>query len=259
MLNRSIKPLSYIILLLMFCAFQPVYLFQNKVKVIVLDAGHGGHDSGCLGKKSKEKDVALAIVLKLGKQIENQFKDVKVVYTRKTDHFVELFERAAIANRHNANCFISIHCNSGPKTAYGTETYAMGLHKTEANLNVAKRENAVILLEDNYEKNYDGFDPKSPEAHVIFSLFQSAYMEQSLNLAQKVDEALTDNAKRSSRGVKQAGFLVLFKTSMPSILIESGFLTNENEEQFLRDSLNQEVMAKSIFKAIKNYKQETEG
>ncbi len=236
-------------------SFVPANKGTHRIYSIVLDAGHGGHDSGCLGKKSKEKDVCLSLVQKLGKLIEIHNKDIKVIYTRKNDKFVELFERAAIANRNNANCFISIHCNSGPKTAFGTETFAMGLHKTEANLAVAKRENSVILLEDDYIRNYDGFDPKSPEANVIFSLYQSANLDQSLSLAAKVDHHIKNNAGRFSRGVKQAGFLVLFKTSMPAILIESGFLTNIEEEKYLNSDSGQTQMSQSIYKAFCQFKQ----
>ncbi|MFN5346261.1 MAG: N-acetylmuramoyl-L-alanine amidase [Bacteroidota bacterium] len=229
-----------------------------KIRTIVIDAGHGGHDTGCLGSDSREKEVALRIALKLGKLIESNCPDVKVIYTRKTDVFIPLIERANIANRAKADLFICIHLNSGPKSAFGAETFVMGLHKTEDNLSVAKRENAAILLEDNYQKNYDGFDPSSPEANIIFSLYQNQFMTQSLNFAAKIQKQFKDNSKRYSRGVKQAGFLVLYKTAMPSVLIENGFLTNDNDQRFLVSDAGQASMASSIYRAFKSYKSELE-
>lgn len=232
---------------------------NEKVKVVVIDPGHGGHDTGCLGSSSREKDVALAISLKLGKMIEDNFKDVKVVYTRKTDVFVELYRRAQIANENNADLFICIHCNSGPKAAYGVETYVMGLHKTEGNLSVAKRENESVLMESNYKTNYDGYDPNSPEADIIFSLYQSAYLERSLSFAAKVQNQARTYAKRYDRKVRQAGFLVLWKTAMPSVLIETGFLTNGEEHDFLSSGKGKDLMATSIYRAFIDYKSEVEG
>lgn len=230
-----------------------------KIKTVVIDAGHGGHDAGCLGVHSKEKEVTLAIALKLGKYLEDNYPNIKVIYTRKTDEFIDLIERANIANRAKADLFISLHCNaSANKSAYGSETYAMGLHVSEANLNVAKRENSVILLEDNYEKNYDGFDPKSTEAYIIFSLYQNVNIDKSLFLASKIQDQFTNKLKRYNRGVKQAGFIVLYKTNMPSVLIESGFLTNKDEEEFLSSEEGQENIARSIYLAFKAYKEELE-
>ncbi len=232
---------------------------QYKIKTVVIDAGHGGHDAGCLGIHSKEKEVTLAIALKLGKYLEENYPNLKVIYTRKTDVFIDLIERANIANRAKADLFISLHCNaSANKSAYGSETYAMGLHVSEANLNVAKRENSVILLEDNYEKNYDGFDPKSTEAYIIFSLYQNVNIDKSLFLASKIQDQFTNKLKRYNRGIKQAGFIVLYKTNMPSVLIESGFLTNKDEELFLSSEEGQENIAKSIYLAFKAYKEELE-
>jgi N-acetylmuramoyl-L-alanine amidase len=225
-----------------------------SIKTVVIDPGHGGHDSGCLGSSSKEKDVALAISLKLGKFIEENFKDIRVIYTRKTDVFIELHERAEIANNNKADLFICIHCNSGPKEAFGTETYVMGLHRSENNLNVAKRENAAILMESDYKVKYDGFDPNSPEANIIFTLYQNAFLDQSLALSSQIQKQFKEKLGRYSRGVKQAGFLVLYKTTMPSILIETGFLTNLAEEKFLSSDTGQENIAESIFKAFKLYK-----
>jgi N-acetylmuramoyl-L-alanine amidase len=230
-----------------------------RIKTVVIDAGHGGHDHGCSGQHSREKEVALKIALELGKRMEAMFPDINVVYTRKTDVFIELHERAAIANRHKADLFICIHCNANGSTQpYGTETYVMGLHKTQANLNVAKRENDVILMEDNYSDHYEGFNPNDPSAHIIFSLFQHAYMEQSINFASKVESEFSGQGGRKSRGVKQAGFLVLWKTSMPAVLIETGFLTNRNEEDFLDSPKGQQTIAKCILDAFSAYKVELE-
>lgn len=231
----------------------------DGLKTVVIDAGHGGHDSGCHGAAAYEKHVALSISLKLGKLIEHYFPDVKVIYTRKTDVFVELYRRAQIANENKADLFICIHCNSGPKTAYGTETFVMGLHKSDDNLNVAKRENAVILQEDNYQRQYDGFDPNSAEANIIFSLYQNAFLDQSLYFAGSVQDELTNFAKRHNRGVKQAGFLVLFKTTMPSVLIETGFLTHGEEEKYLKSDAGQDQIAEGILRAFKNYKSWIDG
>lgn len=232
----------------------------NQVKTVVIDPGHGGKDPGCHGDFAHEKDICLAIGLKLGKLIEDHYSDVKVVYTRKTDVFVELHNRAKIANNNKADLFICIHVNAGGDgKAYGTESWVMGLHKTETNLAVAKRENAVIEFEDDYEKQYDGFDPNSPEGSIIFSLYQSAYMNQSISFASKVQEETTKHAGRHDRGVRQAGFLVLVYTAMPAVLIETGFATNKEEEKFLAGENGQVKMSESIFQAFANYKKEVEG
>jgi N-acetylmuramoyl-L-alanine amidase len=231
----------------------------DKIKTVVIDPGHGGHDSGCLGSSAQEKTVALSISLKLGKMIEDNFPDVKVIYTRKTDVFVELYRRAQIANDAKADLFICIHCNSGPKAAFGAETYVMGLHKTEGNLGVAKRENSSILMEDSYDKKYEGYDPNSDEADIIFSLYQSAYLDRSLQFASKVQDQFRTYAKRYDRKVRQAGFLVLWKTSMPSVLIETGFLTNGDEHNYLASKKGQQIMAASIYRAFIDYKSEVDG
>ena len=236
-----------------------IYKNGTEVKTVVIDAGHGGHDTGCLGhSRVNEKVVALNIALKLGAYIEDNFKDVKVVYTRKTDIFVELEERAAIANRNNADLFISIHCNAASAAAYGTETYVMGLHKTEGNLNVAKRENSVIALEDNHENRYEGLDLNSDEAYIIMSLTQNAFLGQSINFADKVQDQFRERVGRHDRGVKAAGFWVLWRTAMPSVLIETGFLTNAAEEKFLNSSQGQDYIASAIYRAFKDYKGEIE-
>lgn len=232
---------------------------RDRVKTVCIDPGHGGHDPGCHGSFVNEKNVALAIGLKLGNLIETYYPDVKVVYTRKTDVFVELHRRAEIANKANADLFICIHCNAAGADAHGAETYALGLHKTEANLAVAKRENEAILLEEDYKVHYEGFDVNSPEGSVIFSFLQNTYLNRSLSFASKVQHYLKTDAGRYDRGVKQAGFLVLWKTAMPSVLIETGFLTNKNEEKYMMEPANQSVIATAIFKAFTDYKNEIEG
>ena len=233
--------------------------YRYRLRTVVLDAGHGGKDRGCAGASAREADVALNLILALGRQIQENLPDVKVIYTRKTDVFIELDERAAIANRNHADLFISIHCNAGPSQSHGTEVWTMGLHKTTANLGVAQRENAVILQEKDYKARYDGFDPRSPQSHILFSLFQSAYITNSLRFAQRVDQQLRTSVNRPSRGVKQAGFLVLWKSTMPSVLIESGFLTNPAEERYLNEKANQSYIAAGIFRAFREYKRELEG
>jgi N-acetylmuramoyl-L-alanine amidase len=230
-----------------------------KIKTIVLDAGHGGKDPGCSGPTSKEKDNALAIVLQLGAMLEANFPEVKVIYTRDTDVFVELNERAAIANRNNADLFICVHCNAmSVSTCHGAETYVLGLHKAEHNLAVAMRENASIYLEDDYQTNYEGYDPNSAEARIFGSTWQSAYLEQSILLAQYVQQFAASEAFRVDRGVKQAGFIVLKETAMPSVLIETGYLTNASEDEYLASREGQEQMAAAIFKAIRAYKNHME-
>ena len=232
---------------------------ESKVDVVVIDAGHGGHDNGTHGKLLKEKDVALNIALKVGTYIEKNIPGVKVIYTRKDDRYLALDERADIANRNKADLFICIHANANPNTkAFGTETFVMGLHKDEGNLAIAQRENSVILMDENYEERYEGFNPNSPESYILFTLTQSAYQESSLKFAQKVESQFKDRAGRLSRGVKQAGFVVLWRTTMPSVLIETGFLTNSTEEKFLAGDAGQELIASGIYRAFKEYKNEVE-
>lgn len=234
-------------------------LLQTKVKTVVIDAGHGGKDPGCHGAGNNESKIALKIVLELGKKIKADYPDVRVIYTRSKDVFVDLHERSAIANRNKADLFISVHCNANRSTKLaGTETYTMGLHKTSSNLDVAKRENSVILQEANYEKNYNGFNPNSPLGHIMMANYQSAFMMNSLKLAQKIEKQFRQNSERHSYGVKQAGFLVLWETAMPSVLVEAGFLTNRNEEDYLASKSGQNEVAEAIFKAFKSYKEEIE-
>ncbi len=233
----------------------------KSIKTIVIDAGHGGHDPGCKGGSEFEKIVTLKVALALGKYLEDSLKDVKIIYTRKTDKFIELSERSNIANKNNADLFLSIHCNANDNTsAKGSETYIMGLHKNEGNLAVSKRENAAIMLEENYKSNtaYGGFDPNSPIGHIIFSMLQNAYLEQSAALAGRIEKEFKDSGKLESRGVKQAGFLVLWKTSMPSLLVEIGFLTNSNDRLELASEIGQKRIAASLYRAIKSRKQELE-
>jgi N-acetylmuramoyl-L-alanine amidase len=231
-----------------------------KVKTVVIDAGHGGKDPGTHGKVAKEKDIALKVALELGKTIKKNMPDVKVYYTRTTNKFIELHDRADLANRNHADLFISIHCNANPnsKDIYGTETYTMGLHTSEGNLDVAKRENAVILQEDDHEEHYEGFDPDSPMAHILMANYQSAYLENSLRFAKNVETQFKDRAGRKSRGVKQAGFIVLWQSAMPSALIEIGFLTNPKEEKYLNDPLGQSYIASAVFRAFRQYKEDME-
>ncbi len=259
-INSKLFVLRTALILIIICtAFNP-YPAGRKVRVVVLNAGHGGNDPGCHGNKHLEKEVALSITLKVGKYIEDNLKDVKVVYTRKTDLFVPLTEIASHANKNNADLFVCIHCNAAVnKQVFGSETYVMGLHKTKGNLDVAKRENAAILYEEDYKKKYEGFDPNSDEANIIFNMFQNAFLEQSLSYASKVQNEFKKNKNLTDKGVKQAGFLVLWKTSMPSVLIETGFLTNADEEKYLGSAKGQDQIAYAIYKAFKSYKAEVEG
>lgn len=230
-----------------------------EVKTVVIDAGHGGHDPGCLGGNSREKHLALAIALKLRDAMRQAYPDVRIIMTRDKDEFIPLYKRAAIANRAEADLFLSIHCNFIPGSAAtrGSETYVMGLHTAEHNLLVAKRENAAILLEDDYEKNYD-YDPNTPEGHIMLSMFQNAYLEQSILFAEAIERQLKDRARRRSRGVKQAGFVVLKETTMPSVLIETGFLSNAAEEKFLMGAEGQSLISGAILDAFTEYKTKIE-
>jgi N-acetylmuramoyl-L-alanine amidase len=222
--------------------------------IIVIDPGHGGRDPGAVGSFSYEKNITLAIALKTGEYIEQNLKNVKVVYTRKTDEFVDLDVRSDVANKNNADLFISIHANRvDAPNVYGTETYVMGHSKDQANLDVAIKENQVILLENNYTSKYEGFDPKSPESYVMFTLVQSIYLKQSTELASKIQTQYKDQIGRFDRGVKQAGFWVLYKTTMPSVLTETGFISNPSEEKYINSKQGQDNISLSIFRACKEY------
>ena len=227
------------------------------VKTVVIDAGHGGKDPGCHGASAKEKHVCLSMALMLGNLIEQNYPDIKVIYTRDTDVFVELSERAKIANRNNADLFICIHANAASSKAYGAETYVLGLHRTESQQRVAERENSIIHLEDDGGAKYKNFD-LSPDAIIARQIQLSVFLDQSINFASKIQTEFK-NIGRFDRGVKQAGFLVLYKTTMPSVLIETGFLTNPKEEKFLNSKNSQQSMANSMFKAFVKYKNELEG
>jgi N-acetylmuramoyl-L-alanine amidase len=255
----SIGLLSLFLLLILSSTSGPSLTTKNQVRKIVLDAGHGGHDPGTRGKYSREKEIALDIALELGSIIEKHLDDVEIIYTRDSDKFIDLDRRAEIANKSNADLFISIHCNAFPrKDVHGTETYVLGTHKTKDNLEVAKRENSVILLEEDYQSRYEGFDPKSPESHILFELFQNAHLQNSLDLAASIETQFKTRAGRHSRGVKQAGFWVLWRTSMPAVLVETGYLSNPSEEKDLNDEVQQSYIASAIFRAIRDYKQDME-
>ncbi|GAB5538897.1 MAG: N-acetylmuramoyl-L-alanine amidase [Salibacteraceae bacterium] len=233
------------------------------VTKVVIDAGHGGHDPGNLGTgryKQSEKDISLEVALQLGDYIQRAFPDVDVIYTRKTDKFVTLKGRTEIANKAGADVFMSIHCNSAANhQAYGTETFVMSMTKVKANLELAARENSVVLLEENYEQTYEGLDPNDPEAMIVQSIAQSVHMDQSLSLSAKIQDQYRERVSRRDRGVKQAPYWVISFTTMPSILTELGFLTNKEEEDFLNSENGKVYMASAIYRAFKEYKGEIEG
>jgi N-acetylmuramoyl-L-alanine amidase len=232
---------------------------KNKITKVVIDPGHGGKDPGALGKNSKEKEIVLAVSLKLCKFIQDNMADVEVILTRTTDEFIELHKRAQIANVRGADVFISIHCNSSKSPqAYGSETFVMGLHKSQDNLDVAKTENAAIYYEEDYKSQYEGFDPNTDEDYILLSMFQSANIDQSISLSSKVQNNLKEINKRFDRGVKQAGFWVLYKTTMPGILIELGFISNPKEEIYLLSEKGRNELANSIFLGFKDFKNEFE-
>jgi N-acetylmuramoyl-L-alanine amidase len=234
---------------------------QAKDFTVVIDAGHGGHDPGALGKRGKEKNINLNVALKLGDLIHRNCSDVKVVYTRKTDVFIPLDRRAQIANNAKADLFISVHTNSVAKgnTARGTETYTLGLHRTTENLEVAKKENSVILIEDNYEQRYAGFNPNSSESYIMFEFLQDKNMEQSVQFATLIQRQFKSTAHRTDKGVHQAGFLVLRATSMPSVLIELGYISTPDEEEYLLSDAGASALAKSIYNAFLSYKDKRAG
>ena len=280
------------LILVVFCSF---YTHKDdpkrKVRIIVIDPGHGGKDPGCNGVTCKEKEVALAVALKFGKLIEENIKDVKVIFTRKTDVFVELEDRAKIANDNNADLFISIHCNAAGKPVmvkdkktgkmraktfknsrgkmivvetsnpepFGSETYVMGLKNEAGKMKVAQRENSAMLLEDNYETKYQGFDPNSEESYIIMSNYTSSYVIQSAGLALKIQEQYSKKAGRVDKGVHRQSIWVLWRTSMPSVLTEIGYLTNPQEEKFLGSEKGQTYLSACLFRAFRKYKDEQEG
>ncbi len=232
----------------------------GKDFVVVIDAGHGGHDPGAIGKISKEKNINLNVALKVGNLIKRNCDDVKVVYTRSKDVFIPLDRRAEIANNAKADLFISIHTNAlaNNRTAKGASTWTLGLAKSDANLEVAKRENSVILYESDYKTRYAGFNPNSAESYIIFEFMQDKYMEQSVHLASLMQKQFRQTCKRADRGVHQAGFLVLKASAMPSILIELGFISTPEEERYLNSEEGSATMAEGIYRAFLNYKREHE-
>jgi len=249
----------FLIYIIISIFFVPVFAqngqLNHKIDKIVLDPGHGGNDPGASGKTAKEKNITLSIALMAGELIEQYLTDVTVIYTRKDDRFVELHKRAQVANESGADLFISIHCNSNVSSRpFGSETYVMGLHKTDENLEVAKTENAAILMEANYQQEYEGFNPNFDEDYIMLSMFQSAHIEQSLELALATQEKLKVVSNLYDRGVRQAGFVVLYLTTMPGILVETGFLSNPAEEKFLLNTKNQRKIAQAIYQAIHDFK-----
>ena len=228
----------------------------NRNFTLVIDAGHGGHDAGARGAISMEKNINLSVALQFGRYVEKYMPEVRVIYTRKTDKFVSLIERANIANRANADLFISVHTNALPagKIARGFETYTLGMHRAKDNLDVAMRENSVISMEKDYKQTYQGFDPKSSESYIIFEFIQGKNMERSVELARMIQRKVCDNANRPDKGVHQAGFLVLRETSMPSCLIELGFITTPDEERILNNSDRVNDIAKSIYDGFAQYR-----
>ncbi|MDO4164129.1 MAG: N-acetylmuramoyl-L-alanine amidase [Bacteroides sp.] len=259
------KPYRQYILFVSICLGLLVFPFcanrmEAKDFVVVIDAGHGGHDPGAIGKISKEKNINLTVALKLGKQIQKNCPDVKVVYTRSKDVFIPLDRRAEIANDAKADLFISIHTNAlaNNKTALGASTWTLGLAKSDANLEVAKRENSVILYEDDYKTRYAGFNPNSSESYIIFEFMQDKYMSQSVHLASLVQKQFKQTCKRNDHGVHQAGFLVLKASAMPSILVELGYISTPSEERFLNTEEGSSSMANGIFRAFLTYKREQE-
>lgn len=228
----------------------------NKRFTLVIDPGHGGHDAGALGAISKEKNINLAVALRFGKYVEQNLPEVRVIYTRKTDVFIPLNERANIANRANADLFISVHTNALPagKIARGFETYTLGMHRAKDNLDVAMRENSVISMEKDYQQRYQGFDPRSSESYIIFEFIQGKNMERSVDLARMIQRGVCDGANRPDKGVHQAGFLVLRETSMPGCLIELGFITTPDEERLLNNDSRVDDIARGIYEAFAKYK-----
>ena len=250
------------VIMCFFSLFSDAQSTVNKIETIVIDPGHGGKDPGTMGTKrynKYEKDIALSISLILGEYISNSFPEINVIYTRNNDFFLDLNERTKIANKSNSDLFISIHCDGFTNSeASGASVFVMGMSKLKANLDVAMRENSAIYLEDNYKKKYEGFDPNSIESYIVFNLMQNTYLDQSLEFAKEIDLEFSTKANRKSRGVKQAPFYVISRTNMPSVLIECGFLTNPDEEDFLHSEEGKNHIASAIFRAFKSYKHSVE-
>lgn len=235
-----------------------------RLKKVVIDAGHGGHDAGAISTDGKllEKNVALDVALKLGERIKKEYPGVKVIYTRDKDVFIPLYQRADIANKNHADLFISVHCNSVPKTSKaptGSETWIMGMNQNAANMEVCKRENSVILLEDDHNTRYQGFDPNDTESYILFNLMQNAYIEQSLIFAELCQKELHKGPISTNRGIKQGGFVVLWRTTMPSVLVELGFISNASDRATLASKTKRDEIAGCLFNAFKKFKKQYEG
>ena len=233
------------------------FILHSYAFTVVLDAGHGGHDAGAVGSFSKEKNINLRYALLVGDMIKKNIPDAKVIYTRDKDVFVDLNERARIANRKKADLFVSIHTNSSKNSsAKGMETFTLGVSRSKENMEVAMLENSVIMLEEDYEKKYEGFDPNSVDSYIMFEFMKDQYMDRSITCADFIQKKMINASKRNDRGVRQAGFLVLRATAMPSVLIELGFISNKEEEKYLNNNENQVKIATAIFNGIKEYKHE---
>lgn len=232
---------------------------QNTKFTVVIDPGHGGRDPGAVGSSSKEKDIVLSVALKLGELIKNNHPDVSVIYTRNKDVFVPLNQRASIANKEHANLFISIHCNALDRrrtSPQGVETFVLGLHRSNDNLNVAKAENSVIMYEEDYSVKYEGFNPNEPESYIIFEFMANEFLDLSVYFASLVQNQLVTNSKRINRNVRQAGFLVLREVAMPSVLVELGYISNKQEETYMKSNSGQTSLATSIYNGFRDYKRE---
>lgn len=252
---KSLLHIFFLAFSLLLFSFTPFYTQPPKAEpfVVVLDAGHGGHDPGNLGNGYLEKNIALNIVLKVGELLEGN-KDIKVIYTRNDDTFIDLFVRGEIANKANADLFVSVHCDSHTTDAHGAGTFVLGLHANKQNFEIAKKENSVIYLEDNYETRYADYDINSPESVIGLTIMQEEFLDQSIALAKEIQDNFSDKLKRNNRKVKQAGFIVLHQTFMPSVLVETGFLTNKNEGAYLNSKKGQQEMGTAIAEAIIAYK-----
>ncbi len=257
-MNMDIRQKLIVVFAVVVIHFSPVVQARNapdKPFTVIIDPGHGGKDPGAVTKQIREKDIVLGIGLKLGNYIRENLPEVKVIYTRDRDVFVPLHERAEIANKNKADLFISLHANyCGTPSITGTETFVLGLHRTQENLDIAKKENAVILMEEDYSTTYQGFDPNSSESYIMFEMVQDEHLYQSINLAAEVQSQFKNRAGRKDRGVKQAGFLVLRRTSMPSVLVEAGFLSNSYEANYMNSDDGQAYLASAIFRAVRDYK-----
>lgn len=256
-LTSRVPIFTWVIFLLF--SFTGSIIAQNRPFTVVIDPGHGGRDPGAVGATSKEKDIVLSVGLKLGKLIKNEHPDVKVLFTRENDRFVALNQRAEIANRARADLFISIHCNALDRrraSPQGVETFVLGLHRSKDNLDVAKAENSVIMYEEDYSLKYEGFNPNEPESYIIFEFMANEFLDQSVNFATMVQNQLVSNSKRVNRNVRQAGFLVLREVAMPSVLIELGYISNRQEENYLKSESGQASLAASIYNGFREYKRE---